>query len=101
MENITDPNQESVEVEVKKLSQKEAVKQFILDAIAAKGVVREEGAPLKVLVTKDIRVTVKDRLFAGFRDGSITIASQKDDKALRKYCSGLISNWLSKDKEFN
>ena len=82
------------------LSQKEAVKQFILEAVEAKGCVREEGAPFSVLVTKDIRVSVKERLFSGFRDGSIRLKSEKDDKALRKYCSGLISNWLKKDKSF-
>lgn len=104
MENQVTENQvqESQVVEEKKvLSQKEAVRTYLLEAIEAKGVVRAEGEPLKSLVTKDIRKVVKQRLFNSFRDGSIKLSKPKNDTELNKYCSGLISNWLSKDKTFN
>lgn len=95
-------NQETLDNQpVKKMQQKEAVRNFILSEIAEKGVVRAEGDPLKVLVTKDIRDKVRARLFDGFKSGSINLNTEKDDSQLKKYCSGVLSNWLKKDEFYS
>lgn len=103
MENQVTENQvqgsQPVVEEKKVLSQKEAVKTFLLEAVS--GMEKTSEMSIKDLVTKDIRKQVKARLFAGFKDGSIKLSKPKTDTELNKYCSGLISNWLSKDKTFN
>lgn len=98
--NIEQPIE--VEVETKSiLSQKQAVKQFLKEALDNKGITMAEGDAMKSYISKEMRKEVAQRLFNGMRDGSIALSSQKDDKALRKYSSGLISNWLKKDKDLN
>lgn len=80
-------------------AQKEAVYQF---AVAALGEAKPaEGQPLKSLVTKEIRKTIRAKLFAGAREGSIKLKRPMDDSKLKKYCSSLINNWLKKDPRFN
>ncbi len=82
-----------------KLSQKDAVYNFVTEALA--GVARAEGTKLKDLVTKEVRKTVRPRLFAAVRSGQIKLSKEYDDSKLKKYCSGLINNWLKKDPRFN
>lgn len=85
--------------EATKLSQKDAVTVFITEAL--KGVTVPEGVKLKDLVTKDVRKVVRQRLFNGFKAGEIKLGKTYDDSKLKKYCSGLINNWLKKDNRFN
>lgn len=96
-------NQETAvvaETETKaKLSQNEAVFKFVNEALGQ--VTLSEGQKLKELVTKEVRKVVRQKLFAAFRSGDIRLAKPYDDSRLKKYCSGLINNWLKKDPRFN
>jgi len=51
--------------------------------------------------SKDHRARVIDDLVIGFRAGEIDLDREYDDKGLRNYCSGLLSNWLRKDERLN
>lgn len=84
-----------------KLTQKNAVFNFVTEAIHAAGKSRIEGQPLKALVTKEIRKVVRQRLYAALQNSEIRMATTMDDSKLKKYCSGLINNWLKKDTRFN
>lgn len=83
---------------ISRLSQKDAVFSYILNALENKP---SEGQKLKDLITKDIRKVVRQKLFADIKSGEILISKQFDDSKLKKYCSGLINNWLKKDSRFN
>lgn len=88
------------EQKAKQLSQKDAVFSAFQEAVDEKGVVRAEGEPLKVLFTKDIRKSVREKLYLGIKSGTIKCKPVYEEKKLKKYCSGLISNWLSKDERY-
>lgn len=91
-------NQEQVQVEtVSKLSQKNAVYNFVTEVVGQP----KEGTKLKELVTKEVRKIVRQRLFASVKTGQVKLSKQFDDSKLKKYCSGLINNWLKKDPRFN
>lgn len=82
----------------KKLSQKDAVFSFLISALENKPAV---GQPLKELVTKEVRKVVRTRLFQEMKAGNVKLKQPMDDSKLKKYCSGLINNWLKKDERFN
>lgn len=79
-----------------KLSQKDAVFVFVTEAV--QGV---DGTKTKDLVTKEVRKVVRQRLFAAVKAGDVRVSKQFTDSKLKKYCSGLINNWLKKDSRFN
>lgn len=85
--------------EVAKLSQKDAVHNFVTEAL--NGQTPGEGQKLKDLVTKEVRKVVRQRLFQAVKSGEVKLSKQFDDSKLKKYCSGLINNWLKKDSRFN
>jgi hypothetical protein len=89
---------EAVET-VGKLGQKDAVYLFVNQALNAPDLA--PGTKLKELVTKEVRKVVRQRLFAAVRSGEMKFSKQYDDSRLKKYCSGLINNWLKKDPRFN
>ena len=89
------------EQKAKQLSQKDAVFNAFSEVIDEKGNVRAEGEPLKVLFTKDVRKAVRQKLYAGIKAGTIKCKPTYDEKKLKKYCSGLISNWLAKDERYS
>lgn len=82
-----------------KLSQKDAVYNFVTSALGSQE--KTEGQKLKELVTKEVRKVVRSRLFAAVKSGEVKLSKQYDDSKLKKYCSGLINNWLKKDPRFN
>lgn len=82
-----------------KLSQKDAVYNYVVEALGSAD--RPEGTKLKELVTKEVRKIVRQRLFAAVKSGEVKLSKQFDDSKLKKYCSGLINNWLKKDPRFN
>lgn len=91
-----------------KLSQKDAVFVFVVEAVEASGTlsVLEPGQErslkeIKEKVTKDVRKVVRQRLFAAVQSGEVRVSKQFTDSKLKKYCSGLINNWLKKDPRFN
>lgn len=89
----------SEEVAPSTLSQKDAVHQFAIEALA--GAVAAEGQALRSLVTKEVRKAIRLKLFEGVKSDTIKLARSMDDSKLKKYCSSLINNWLKKDSRFN
>lgn len=85
---------------VLKLSQKDAVHTYVLEALGANYTLTE-GQTLKDLITKDVRKIVRTKLFDGIKSGIIKYTPTKTDAEIKKYCSGLINNWLGKDERFN
>ena len=51
--------------------------------------------------SKEQRASVCAILFEGFRSGSIQLDREFTDPELKNYVSGLLSNWLRKDKRLN
>lgn len=92
------PNNSGSET-AKTMSQKDAVHKFASEAL--EGIAVAEGASLRSLITKDMRKSIRLKLFEGMKAGSIKLAKQTNDSKLKKYCSSLINNWLKKDSRFN
>jgi len=87
-----DNNQETAAPEAPKaMKQKDAVQSFITEALAGRDT---NGLNAKGSLTKEDRKVVRQRLFAGMRDGTIVLGSAMDDSKLNKYCSSLIHNCL-------
>lgn len=88
-----------------KLGQKDAVFAFVTESMA--GVTMEPGETVKArLAKKDdaskaVRKAVRQKLFAAIKAGTIKLSKPYDDSKLKKYCSGLINNWLKKDPRLN
>jgi predicted acyltransferase (DUF342 family) len=89
------------ETQDSKVSQKDAVFNFVTEALAADGTIKGENEKLKDLVTKEVRKSVRQKLFGAIKAGEVRLAKECDDSKLKKYCSGLINNWLKKDPRFN
>lgn len=84
-----------------KMKQKDAVYATITNVLAERGVRFEDGMDISEHVTKDVRAQVNAILLAGFKAGQIELDKEYDDVKLRSYTSGLVSNWLRKDKRLN
>lgn len=88
-----------------KQAQKDAVYKFMKEATTT--LVLPEGLTLRLRLTekdevaKGIRKAVRVKLFDAIRSGQVKLSKQYDDSRLKKYCSGLINNWLKKDPRFN
>lgn len=76
------------------MNQKEAVYTAVVNVTGFNG----DGA---VVISKEERAQVNAILFEGFRAGNITIDKEFNDADLKKYISGLTSNWLRKDTRLN
>jgi hypothetical protein len=86
----------------KKMSQKEAVFNAIIDVLHEEGVEFHEGSNVASVITREQRAKVNQTLFDGFRNGDIELETEfGNDGELRTYCSGLQSNWIRKDKRLN
>lgn len=90
------------------MTQKKAVVSIILSTLSARGVNYELGGSVAVndVLTDADKTTIRDFLFAGFRKGEIEMkadakAKAGDDSYLKSYVSGLLNNWVRKEKEFN
>ena len=90
------------------MNQKTAVVSTILAVLQERGVEYVLGGEviLKDILTDADKASVREFLFAGFRDGSINMtdearAKHEEDSELKKYVSGLLNNWIKKNKEFN
>ena len=95
----TQSQEQTAEQTASKLSQKDAVYTYVTEALG--GQQPGEGQKLKDLVTKEVRKVVRQRLFSAVKSGEVKVSKQFDDSKLKKYCSGLINNWLKKDTRFN
>ena len=90
------------------MTQKKAVVSIILSTLSARGVNYELGGdvPVNDVLTDADKTTIRDFLFTGFRKGEIEMkadakAKAHDDSYLKSYVSGLLNNWVRKEKEFN
>lgn len=81
------------------IQQKKAVLQYALEALG--GAAPAEGQTLKNLITKEVRKSIRLKLFEGMKSGAIKLSRPMDDSKLKKYSSSLINNWLKKDTSFN
>lgn len=78
------------------VKQKDAV---FNEVVAVKGTSDFASA---VVLTKEERQTVSSALLSGFQNGTIEYDGDTSDaKKLGSYVSGLVSNWLRKDKRLN
>lgn len=90
--------------ETKKMSQKDAVYNFVVEVVNGSveyGQVLTKEKKLKELVTKEVRKAVRQKLFTAVKSSQIRMSKDMDESKLKKYCSGLINNWLNKDERFN
>ena len=76
------------------MNQKEAVYSAVVNVTGFTG----EGT---CSPTKEQRAQISAILFEGFRGGKIELGKEFDDAELKGYVSGLLSNWLRKDKRLN
>lgn len=89
------------------VSQKQAVTNAILSVFPK----YELGGEviLSTLLNSDTKKKLRAILVSGFKAGEISMSedaikkyiTSKDDKALDKYVSGLLDNWVRKNPEFN
>jgi hypothetical protein len=84
-----------------KFSQKEAVYNAITSVLAENSVEFSEGTDVSTLMNREIRSSVNQVLFEGFRSDSIELDRTFTDVELKAYVSGLQSNWIRKDKRLN
>ena len=89
-------------------NQKEATVETILAVLEERGVSYEIGCDIRVgdVLTDADKASVRECLFAMFRDGSVSYKAEfqskvDDDSELKKYISGLVNNWIRKFKGFN
>lgn len=91
-----------------KVSQKQAVRNAIFSVLEDRGESFELNGSTAIgdVFNSDDKATAREILFAGFRNAEIeykeSFQSKVDDDAeLKKYVSGLLNNWMRKDKELN
>ncbi len=76
------------------LKQKDAVFQAVLNIVG-----NQDGA---YSPTKEERAQINQILVESFKNGSVVYDGQlPEEKELRAYVSGLVSNWLRKDNRLN
>lgn len=75
-------------------------KDAVFNAVVAVRGTTEFSGPVEL--SKEERATVQSSLIAGFQAGSIAYQGDATDTTkLSSYVSGLVSNWLRKDKRLN
>lgn len=84
-----------------KMNQKTAVYTAIMNTLAERNIGFDDGQDVSVHMSKEVRADVRAILVAGFISGEIELEATKAPEELPSYCSGLISNWVKKDKRLN
>ena len=82
-------------------AQKEAVYEATRSTLNEKGIKFEDGQDAKPLIDTDMRKSIIGIVVAGCQDGSVLLKEGFDQSKLPTYTSGLVSNWLRKDKRLN
>lgn len=92
----------------KVVSQRAAVYSATTSVFADKGIKFEDGMDAKALINDELSGLINMIVCEGFKSGAIELkqtpsnaAKLADDKVLKKYVSGLISNWYLKDTRLN
>jgi hypothetical protein len=63
-----------------------------------------DGMSVKEVLTSEDRRAIVALLVEGIKSGTIDAREglrSRDDQSLRNYCTGLVSNWVRKDKRLN
>jgi hypothetical protein len=63
-----------------------------------------DGMSVKEVLTSEDRKAIVALLVDGIRSGAVDAREglrNRDDQSLRNYCTGLVSNWVRKDKRLN
>lgn len=91
-----------------KTSQKQAVRNAIFSVLKEAGITFELNGEVAIgeVFNSDHKAKAREILFAGFKNSEIEYkesfqAKVDDDTELKKYVSGLLNNWMRKDKELN
>jgi hypothetical protein len=84
-----------------KMTQKEAVFEAVVNVVTNAGITFEEGMNVAPHMSRELRAQVNQILVEGFKAGSIELDTEFDEANLKRYVSGLQSNWLRKDKRLN
>lgn len=114
--NVINPVQTETAQITEQMSQKNAVFLFVKSVLDLnqEGTALTNGVVLKnclLASSEDIvevlrakkakRKAVQVLLFDALKAGNVKISCEKTDAQLRKYCSGLVNNWLKKDPRFS
>lgn len=102
------PKQEAKKVEKPQgLSQREAVYLAVMGCFEKSGVKFTSGKAADLL-NPEMRKQITDTICADFKAGKVALRETPnnkeklgDDKSLRVYVTGLINNWLRRDKRLN
>lgn len=85
-----------------KQNQKEAVYSAVNSVLAEYGMSISETTAVADQLNSNTRSQIVDILVKGFNSGVIELDTQFESPSkLRTYASGLLSNWLRKDKRLN
>ncbi len=91
-----------------KVNQKTATINSILSVLKDRDVDYEMNGETKMsdVLTAEDKTSIRALIFTAFRDGKVEYKesfSEKvsDDAKLKSYISGLLNNWVRKNKEFN
>ena len=91
-----------------KVSQKQAVRNAIFSVLEDRGESYELNGPTAIseVFNSDDKAKAREILFTGFKNAEIEYKDSfqskvDDDTELKKYVSGLLNNWMRKDKELN
>ena len=85
------------------MNQRQAVYQAICEETGTEWTEQHDALEL----TPDQKKSIREVLCTGFTEGDIELGDdakeqmKTDDKYLPKYVSGLLNNWMRKDKRFN
>lgn len=85
-----------------KISQKDAVYSVTIETLNENNISFEEGIDcMSSVVDKDIRNTIVEKLLNLFENNKVIVNKQQEDSDLKRYVSGLVSNWAKKDDRLN
>lgn len=91
-----------------KVSQKQAVRNAIFSILKDADVEFELNGTVSIneVFSADNKATAREILYTGFKNGEVEYkesfqAKVDSDTELKKYVSGLLNNWMRKDKELN
>lgn len=91
-----------------KVNQKQAVRNAIFSVLEEKNESYELNGPVAIgdVFNSDDKAKAREIIFAGFKNAEVEYketfqAKVNDDTELKKYVSGLLNNWMRKDKELN
>lgn len=86
---------------MEKQTQRAAVFAAVMAVFAANKINFKEGSDASEQITPEMRKEVCAHVSQSFIDGKTTLNKEYDEKQIRDYSPGLVSNWLRKDTNLN